>query len=66
MIPSSSSRIAGEMIKRTLTGRVGLVDGHEPGTMNGAASVYTSSKVKGTSKGDGKGLSLSDARIYAE
>ena len=45
----------------TLTGRVGLLDGQD--TMKGAARVYTSSRVKGTSNGDGKGLSVSEARI---
>ena len=34
--------------------------------MNGAASVYTSFSDKGTSNGDGKGLSPSEARMYDE
>ena len=45
----------------TLTGRVGLLDGQD--TMKGAASVYTSFRVNGTSNGDGNGLSESDARM---
>lgn len=45
----------------TLTGRVGLLVGQD--TMKGAASVYTSSRVKGTSNGDGNGLSESEARM---
>ena len=45
----------------TLTGRVGLLDGHD--TMKGAASVYTSSRDRGTSNGDGNGLSPSEARM---
>ena len=35
-------------------------------TMNGAASVYTSFSDKGTSNGDGNGLSPSEARMYDE
>ena len=45
----------------TLTGSVGLLDGQD--VMNGAASVYTSSRVKGTSNGDGNGLSPREARM---
>ena len=47
-----------------MTGRVGLLEGQD--TMNGAASVYTSFSDKGTSNGDGNGLSPSEARIYDE
>lgn len=52
------------MNERTLTGKAGLLAGQE--TMNGAASVYTSSNVKGTSNGDGNGLSPNEARMYDE
>lgn len=41
-----------------------MLDGQD--TMNGAASVYTSSRVKGTSNGVGNGLSPSEARMYDE
>ena len=58
-VPSSQLRVPGESF--TLTGRVGLLDGHD--TIKGAASVYTSSRLKGTSNGDGNGLSPSEARM---
>lgn len=46
---------------KALTGSGALVEGHE--TMNGAASVYTSFKLNGTSNGEGKGLCFKLARM---